>query len=619
MKAADPIQDFGGCWENTSLPRWKTPFAILDASQGQDEAGWNRILHELHEEIVCRAPEEIPACFRRIQACLAQGCHVLALFNYELAYGLHSRLAALLPPAHTLFRALAFKRREQLTHAEIDACLAKLAPDTDSPSGVADVRRGVTYQDYLRAVERIQRYICAGDCYQANYTFQVGFDYFGSPLQLYRRLRERQHVGFGAFIALENEYVLSFSPELFVRRVANRLTVKPMKGTMRRGIDRAEDAFLRESLPRDEKNRAEHIMIVDLLRNDLGRLARIGSVRVDRLFEVETYRTLLQMTSTISAEVASSVSLQETFEALFPCGSVTGAPKLRCMEIIGETEKTPRGLYCGAIGFIEPAGDFCFNVPIRTLVLDGHGHGSFGIGGGIVHDSRAPDEYAECLLKGSFVTGVDPGFQLIESLLCDEREYANLESHLRRLGASANYFGFAYDESSTRARLEEHRAAMADRAPRKTRLLLAKDGAIELESGAPLVEQCSSRVLVSPHRTNSADVLLRHKTTARKLYDQALSMAVETGCFDVLFFNERGELTEGTRTNVFLQLDGAWYTPPLSCGLLPGIMRQRLLADPVCAAAQRVLYAHDLARAERIWLTNAVRGVVEVSIRPDCP
>ena len=611
-------QDFGRVAENTRLLPWGTPFALLDASQGHDEVRWSRILHELHEEIVCREPEEIPACFRRIQACQAQGCHVLGLFNYEFSYGLHPRLAALLPPAHTMFRALAFKRHKELTHAEIDAWLAKHAPHTDSPSGIAAVRQSVTEQEYLRAVERIQRYISAGDCYQANYTFQVGFDYFGSPLQLYRRLRERQPVGFGAFIALEDEYVLSFSPELFVRRAGNKLTVKPMKGTMRRGIDPAEDAFLRESLPQDEKNRAEHIMIVDLLRNDLGRLAKIGSVRVDRLFEVEPYRTLLQMTSTISAEVANSVSLQEIFAALFPCGSVTGAPKIRCMEIIGETEKTPRGIYCGAIGFIEPTGDCCFNVPIRTLLLDDHGHGSFGIGGGIVHDSRPPDEYAECLLKGSFVTGVDPGFQLMESVLCDERGYSNLELHLARLGASANYFGFAYDESAITARLEEHRVALAHRAPRKTRLLLNKDGEIELESGPPLTDQCSRRVLVSRHRTNSADVLLRHKTSARKLYDRALGLAVEAGCFDALFFNERGELTEGARSNVFVRLDGAWYTPPLSCGLLPGVMRHRLLADPACAVAQRVLYAHDLARAERIWLTNAVRGVVDVSVWPDC-
>lgn len=590
------------------------PFAVLDASQGRDEVRWSRVLHELHEEIICHTPEEIPACFRRIHTCQAQGCHILGLFNYELGYGLHRPLAPLLPADQILFRALAFKRHEHLSHAEIDAWLAKQAPLSESPSGIAAVHLSVMEPEYLQVIERIQRYISDGDCYQANYTFPVSFDYFGSPLQLYRRLRERQHVGYGAFIALEDQYLLSFSPELFVRRVDNLLTVKPMKGTMRRGVDSIEDAFLRESLALDEKNRAEHIMIVDLLRNDLGRVAEIGSVRVDRLLEVETYRTLLQMTSTISAEVPSAVSLQDILAALFPCGSVTGAPKIRCMEIIAETEKTPRGIYCGAIGFIEPAGDFCLNVPIRTLVLDGHGHGSFGIGSGIVHDSRAPDEYVECLLKASFVTGVDPGFELIESLLCDEGGYRNLELHLARLGASANYFGFAYDESAIVARLEEHRGAVTHRAPHKTRLLLTKAGEIELESGPPLIDPCPRKVLLSPHHTESADVLLRHKTTARKLYDQELDRAIEVGCFDALFFNERAELTEGARSNVFVRLDGAWYTPPASCGLLPGVMRRRLLADRACAMSERVLYADDLARAERIWLTNAVRGVVDVSV-----
>jgi para-aminobenzoate synthetase/4-amino-4-deoxychorismate lyase len=321
------------------------------------------------------------------------------------------------------------------------------------------------------------------------------------------------------------------------------------------------------------------------------------------------------MTSTITAEMDRPVSLQEIFAALFPCGSITGAPKVRCMEIIAEMEKTPRGLYTGAIGFIEPNGDFCFNVPIRTLVLDNRGQGSFGIGSGIIYDSRPADEYAECLLKASFVTGLDPGFQLIESMLCDDRGYANLDLHLARLAASARYFGFAYASDAVLETLRRHREGLLPGRNYKTRLLLSKSGSVELESSVLDVAKGAQFTRIAKQVTHSQDLFLRHKTTNRELYSRELNAAIEAGCFDALFFNERGELTEGARSNVFLKLAGAWYTPPLECGVLPGVMRQRLLADPAYAARERILDADDLAQAEQIVLTNAVRGAVAVALK----
>jgi para-aminobenzoate synthetase/4-amino-4-deoxychorismate lyase len=590
------------------------PFALFDASLG-DDSDWSRMLHELQDDIVCRKAEEIAACFQRIETCLADGYHVLGLFDYELGYALHRKLNPLLRTERPLFRALAFRRMERLKRAEIDAWLAEQLATTARPSGVADIHHAVTEGEYLQAIERIRRYIHNGDCYQINYTFRIGFDYFGEPLALYRSMRERQRVSYGAFIALPEQSILSFSPELFVRRAGNTLTAKPMKGTLRRGGDQVEDVFLRESLAEDEKNRAENIMIVDLLRNDLGRLARVGGVRVERLFDVESYRTLLQMTSTIKAETDRPLALREIFAALFPCGSVTGAPKVRCMEIIAEIEKTARGLYTGAIGFIEPNADFCFNVPIRTLVLDNQGQGSLGIGSGIVYDSRPRDEYTECLLKASFVTGLDPGFQLIESMLCDDRGYANLDLHLARLAASARYFGFVCDSDALLEALRRHRAGLLPGRSYKTRLLLAKGGKLELESSLLDPLQDPQFALVATAATDSRDVFLRHKSTVRELYNDQLTKAIDAGCFDALFFNERGELTEGARSNVFLKLDGIWYTPPLACGVLPGVMRQRLLADPSYGASERILRADDFARAEAIVLSNAVRGVVAVTLR----
>ncbi|MDQ2917753.1 MAG: aminodeoxychorismate synthase component I [Pseudomonadota bacterium] len=587
-------------------------FALLDASNGQDPGGWTRLLDELEEDILCRVPGEIATCLQRIDACRAHGLHVVGLFNYELGYALHPRLAGLASGCGNLFRALAFRRRANLDAVEVEHWLKEQTSSIADPCGVAGVRHAVPEARYRQLVRRIQDYIAAGDCYQVNLTFGLDFDVFGDPLALYRRLRERQKVGYGAFIALDDGHILSFSPELFVRRADATLITKPMKGTMHRGGTPPADDALRDALFRDEKNRAEHVMIVDLLRNDLGRLARIGGVRVDRLFEIEDYATLFQMTSTIRGEIDESVTLGRVLDALFPCGSVTGAPKLRAMEIIAETESRPRGLYCGAIGALESNGDFCFNVPIRTLVLDGKGQGTMGIGSAIVFDSRAVDEYAECNLKAKFLTGLHPGFRLIETMRCEANGFESLELHLARLTASASYFGFSIDCAALRIELDRLRASGVGPMPWKVRVLLSKDGEFVLERLALVDGSARDRLILATRRTDSRDILLRHKTTARALYDEEFARARRAGYCDVLFCNQRGEVTEASRGNVFVRLDGDWFTPPLSCGLLPGVMRGRVLCDPRYSARERTIRLEDLPRAQRMVLTNSVRGILDV-------
>jgi para-aminobenzoate synthetase/4-amino-4-deoxychorismate lyase len=593
-----------------------TPFAILDASDGDETSRWSRLLTDMHALVVCHDVGQIASCFQQIQACLDRGLFVLGIFNYELGYGLHKPLANNLRDGRPLFRAAAFRSCELMKARDIEELLSALAGSNEAPAGVAALTQRVTEREYLDAVERIQRYIDAGDCYQANFTFQLAFDYFGTPAHLYARIRKRQTVGYGALIALPGEFILSFSPELFMRRQKNTLTVKPMKGTIQRDKNATRDAALRALLLNSEKDRAEHIMIVDLLRNDLGRVAQTGSVRVERFLDVETYQTLMQMTSTIAADIPANTSLYEIFKALFPCGSVTGAPKIRCMEIIADSEKEPRGIYCGAIGYIDPGGDFCFNVPIRTLILDDRGRGTLGIGSGITHDSDPHGEFAECTLKARFLTGADPGFQLIESLRGERHEFPDIERHLERLGVSARHFGFKFDSPTVRAALLEH-ARSSVLFPSKTRLLLGRDGAISMESSSLAGESGSQKVLISDSCTDSHDSLLRHKTTARHLYDSELTRANAATCFDVLFFNEREELTEGARSNVFLHIGGRWLTPPVTCGALPGITRAKILADPAYNATERVLYREDLHRADRILLTNAVRGIVDVALLSD--
>ncbi len=571
-------------------------------------------MEALEEDIVCRVPGETASCLQRIDACRARGLHVLGLFNYELGYALQPCLAKLSSGSAELFRALAFRRRTPMRAEQVEEWLNRHTAAGPGPSGVAGVRHSIPEARYLQLVQRIQDYIAGGDCYQVNLTFGIDFDVFGDPLALYRRLRERQKVSYGAFIALEDGHILSFSPELFVRRHGTTLAAKPMKGTMRRGATPAADELLRDALLGDEKNRAEHVMIVDLLRNDLGRLARIGGVQVERIFEIEDYATLFQMTSTIRAEIDASMTLDRVLEALFPCGSVTGAPKLRAMEIIAESESRSRGLYCGAIGALEPNGDFCLNVPIRTLVLNGAGQGTLGIGSAIVHDSRALDEYAECNLKASFVTGLDPGFRLIETIKYDGDVFSNLDLHLGRLASSASYFGFSCDCAAVRTELDRLRASRAAPMPWKARVLLSRNGEFVLERLELGKEPEHDRLMLARRRTDSRDILLRHKTTARALYDEEFARAQRAGCCDALFCNQRGEVTEASRGNVFFKLDGTWFTPPVSCGLLPGVMRGLVLRDLCYAARERIIRIEDLAYAQGVLWTNSVRGVLDVCL-----
>jgi para-aminobenzoate synthetase/4-amino-4-deoxychorismate lyase len=379
---------------------------------------------------------------------------------------------------------------------------------------------------------------------------------------------------------------------------------------MPRGLDSAEDAQAILRLQRDEKNRSEHVMIVDLLRNDLGRICTTGSVSVEDLFSVERYETLLQMTSTISGTLRPGALFHDIFRAMFPCGSITGAPKIRTMQIIRELEPNPRGIYTGAIGFIAPNRSAVFNVAIRTLVLkDGHVH--MGVGGGIVADSIPEDEHRECLLKASFLTRAHHPFQLIETMLWDN-EYFLLSLHLDRIESSASYFNFVFDRSAIQSQLHDLAHTFTAGQRYRVRLLLHPDGSLTL-THSPLFEEPSTiRVKLSSERTSSTDVFLRHKTTHRQFYDQQYAAARAAGFDEVIFTNERGEVTEGAISNLFIEQSGKLLTPPLTCGVLPGIMRRHLL-ETHATAEERILTLEDLHSADAILLCNSVRGLRKVT------
>jgi para-aminobenzoate synthetase/4-amino-4-deoxychorismate lyase len=485
--------------------------------------------------------------------------------------------------------------------------------------------------DYAQRIAAIHEYIRAGDVYQLNFTAPFRVEAPGSVAAHYELLRARQPVDYGALLHWQSGgYILSFSPELFFRvegdgKTRNILT-RPMKGTAPRGRTTAEDQRIADWLQKDAKNRSENVMIVDLLRNDLGRIAEFGSVRVENLFSIERYPTLWQMTSTVTAELRPEIGFHDIFRALFPCGSITGAPKVRAMQLISQIEETPRGVYTGAIGFFSPQKSV-FNVAIRTLELTG-GHGIFGAGSGIVIDSDPAEEFRECLLKAQFLAGPphrtsdlfavsqpDKLF-LIETMLWNG-SYPLLNLHLDRLEDSAGYFGFACDRAEIRAALEEHAVRFADAAPRKVRLLLIDENG-NLQIGDELLAPATAgnrigRVRVSPHRTDPANPALYHKTTQRPLYALEYSQASADGYDDVLFLNLRGEVTEGAISNVFIEKDGRWFTPPIECGLLAGVYRRHLL-ETRSEIEERALLLDDLRTAGSIYLTNAVRGLRPVNI-----
>ena len=483
---------------------------------------------------------------------------------------------------------------------------------------------GITERQYSERIAAIHEWIRAGDVYQLNFTSPLYLKASESPGELYARLTRRQPVEYGAFLHWRpGRHILSFSPELFFlleeQGSTRRITTRPMKGTAPRGRTTREDSDLAEWLRNAPKNRAENVMIVDLLRNDLGRLCSFGSVKVDSLFDVHRYRTLWQMTSTVTGELRPEVGFRQIFRALFPCGSVTGAPKVRAMQLLAELEEEPRGIYTGAIGFFSRERTF-FNVAIRTVELEG-GQGRMGVGSGIVIDSDAAEEFRECRLKAAFLSGSSgffpQDFSLVATMLWQDG-FPLIELHLDRLEDSARYFDFSCDRAAAKATLQALAAEFADQSPRKVRLLLDRDGALGLEHEV-LQESTRSegagigRVCITAQRTDPNDPMLFHKTTHRPVYEEAFKAAGQAGFADVLFLNNRDEVTEGAVSNIFIEKNGNWFTPPVECGLLAGVFRRHIL-ETRRDIEERVLTLDDLRQADAVYLANAVRGLRKVII-----
>jgi para-aminobenzoate synthetase/4-amino-4-deoxychorismate lyase len=488
-----------------------------------------------------------------------------------------------------------------VTHPPSDFPLAWAAVLADTDGGELGSYSSTAWtplvmrDEYDQSVSRIRELIAAGETYQVNYTFPLTSTFNGDAFAWYRDLCVAQGAQYSAYLDLGRYKVLCLSPELFFERRGDHVFTRPMKGTVRRGRWPAEDRELAEWLRYSAKDRAENVMIVDLLRNDLGKVSIPGSVHVSSLFDLERFETVWQMTSTVEATLREGTTLVDLMRALFPCGSITGAPKIRTMQIIRELELFPRGAYTGAIGFLKPGGDCVFNVAIRTVVIDTESEfATFGVGGGVTIDSTAEREYEECLVKSRFLHSQPEDFQLFESILLEDGEYFLLAEHLHRLKESAQYFGF-----ETRINADWERIAIAKpRGSFKVRVMLWKDGRVETQVTPIELLGEVKQVMLATEPVDSSDRFLFHKTTRRR------------GGDDVIFWNERGEVTESSIANLVVPLDGALFTPPIECGLLPGVFRNHLLTRG--EIKERVITIEEFQDAHEFFLINSIRKWIRI-------
>ena len=619
--------------------------------------------------------QDLEGTLKEIEAARADGCHVVGLFFYELGEALqgmtrdkrHAAAARGVDAfqadnqtsdttaklgvdatlkAPLLLEAFAFRQCKRLSNAQVVEWLkarVTAMSERDRTAGLLNLDASLNEEDYAHDIATIQRYIGQGDTYQVNHTFKLKAQAYGHPLALYKRLRERQPVRYGAYIEAQDRHVLCFSPELFIKNEQGLLTAKPMKGTLGRLRAKASD------LSNNEKDRAENLMITDLIRNDLGQICETGSIKVPALFDVEEVGDVYQMTSTITGRLKPELALQDILRASFPCGSVTGAPKKRTMEIISELEPQTRGLYCGSIGLFEPNGNFQLNVVIRTLEINAKRQVRVGIGSGITIDSQASKEWQECAVKAGFVAGLSSPVGLIETMRVENGRPTLLTMHLNRLQASAQALGIAFDRAEIETQVQDYlRPFLQGEGVFRLRLELSGQGELQLSHGA--VEPLSgpqalywARDLLGHEAALmlSTNPLLAHKTTARAAYDAGWKAAVAKGGFDALFLNERGEVTEGGRTSLFACINGRWFTPPLSSGVLPGVLRGLLLEPELlkahaersdslqtsllnCRLAQSilgqanegVLYKTDIENAEALVVVNALRGLLPAKMVP---
>ncbi len=580
------------------------PFVFLESAL-PNQSNNKSFLFEGFKEIVTFEPKNnLREFFRKIQYYHEKGYWLCGYLAYELGYFLEPSLSGLkkkidypLAWIGVCEKPIEFRCQREIKNSSL--------PDIFYEAG--SIQPLIKKGQYKKAIQKIKCYLEEGQTYQVNYTFKAQARFKGNPLGLYFDLRKTQPTHYTAFINTGDFKFLSFSPELFFKIKNNKIISQPMKGTSARGFDSKEDKKSKKELSKSKKIRAENIMIVDLLRNDLGRISE--KVLTPSLFDIEKHKTLYQMTSTIEAKLKKGLTIKDIIKALFPCGSVTGAPKIKTMQIIGELEPSWRGIYTGSIGYVAPNKNSCFNVAIRTVEINKNKEVNLGVGGGIIHDSDWQDEYSEALLKADFFSQATRKISLIETLRWEQdKGFWLLDLHLQRLKKSAAYFSIPLNIKEVKNHLNN--SVKPEKDILKIRLTLDFKGKVKITREKIKKIKDPVKIKISKKKVNSQDKFLYHKTTRRRFYDRQLKKVQKKGFFEIIFTNEKGQLTEGTFTNLFIKKGNIFYTPKLSCGLLPGVLRQYLIESG--KAKEKILFLKDLKEAEKLFVGNSVRGLLEV-------
>jgi para-aminobenzoate synthetase / 4-amino-4-deoxychorismate lyase len=612
--------------EELIRPLLLSPFVFLETAAPDKENKASFLFTGFKDTLVFNPGDNVEEFFRRAENFIKNGCWLSGYFSYEFGYWLepalyHLRQNSGLPlvwlgvcesPTICHCEPRVYRGPKQSNHTEI----ASATPRNDNIEAadlptyvIKNLKPNISRREYFSKIDKVKKYIEQGLTYETNFTFKIKFDFRGDILGLYLNLRRAQPTPYSALINTGSNVVLSLSPELFFRQHDRKIAARPMKGTFSRGFTTEEDRKNIERFKADKKIKAENLMIVDLLRNDLGRVCE--KVNVSGLFGIERHPTLYQMTSTVEGKLKEKAGVKDIFWSLFPPGSVTGAPKIKTMEIIDHLEKEPRGIYTGAIGYISPQKSACFNVAIRTILLK-DGKGELGVGGGIIYDSSESDEYSEALLKAKFLTKSPFRFSLIETILWREKKgYYLLGLHLKRLADSCRYFSIPLDRRKLKSGLKNLEKEISA-GECKVRILISQRGDITIEKEPLEKIAVPVKIKMSPRKVDPDNAFLYHKTTLRDLYDKEMARARRGGFFEVIFLNTKGEVTEGSITNVFILKDGKLYTPPVKCGLLPGVLREYLLKEG--KAREKVIYRKDILDADKVYIGNSVRGLLKTRI-----
>ncbi|MCO0600587.1 aminodeoxychorismate synthase component I [Peribacillus butanolivorans] len=553
---------------------------------------------EPKEVFIAHSIQDVLPQFQKVQAAIEQGYYAAGYVSYEAAPAFEKSFKVKEGAKMPLLWFGIFDKPEEFPGKITGSFqLNDWESETDSHT-------------YHSGFQTIKAEIEKGNTYQVNYTMRLQSMFEGDDFAFYDRLKRAQRSNYSAYLNIGTHRILSASPELFFRWEDGQLITRPMKGTVKRGITVKTDQANADWLACSEKNQAENLMIVDLLRNDLGMIAEQGSVQVPKLKEIEKYPTVWQMTSTITAKTKPKTTIIDIFKALFPCGSITGAPKIKTMEIITELENSPREVYCGAIGFITPECEAVFNVPIRTVVIEKEtGKAEYGVGGGITWDSVLLEEYDEAFLKAKLLSEERPTYQLLESIKLEDGQYFLLDEHIDRMMQSAGYFDYQFSETELRNKLQKYADSHYD-SMQKVRVLLFENGDFEVSGQIIKTMEAEISAIIAESPISTENPFLYHKTTNREVYEKFQTRHPEF--YDVLLWNEQGYITEFTNGNVVVKINGDLFTPPVESGLLAGTFRQELLRKK--EIKEKLITKADLHNAEEVWFINSVRRGLKVNL-----